>query len=113
MKPETKVTTLQAQRERRGGGDQPRRTPSFLLQSHRAIPRTGHQSQHFGRRTCYHPGFPSSRCSTPEKWYVVANFREAEVRHMAPGSEAIVYLSSVPNQRFPRTRAGNRMGSKA
>jgi membrane fusion protein, multidrug efflux system len=34
------------------------------------------------------------------KWYVVANFREAEVRHIAPGSEAIVYLSSAPNQRF-------------
>jgi multidrug efflux system membrane fusion protein len=34
------------------------------------------------------------------KWYVIANFREAEVRHMAPGSEAIVYLSSAPNQRF-------------
>jgi multidrug efflux system membrane fusion protein len=34
------------------------------------------------------------------KWYVVANFREAEVRHMAPGSEAIVYLSSAPNKRF-------------
>ena len=34
------------------------------------------------------------------KWYVVANFREAEIRHMAPGSEAIVYLSSAPNQRF-------------
>jgi multidrug efflux system membrane fusion protein len=34
------------------------------------------------------------------KWYVIANFREAELRHMAPGSEAIVYLSSAPNQRF-------------
>src|SRR6266436_3196190 len=34
------------------------------------------------------------------KRYVVANFREAEVRHMAPGSEATVYLSSAPNQRF-------------
>src|SRR5437762_6047281 len=34
------------------------------------------------------------------KWYVIANFREAEVRHMAPGSEAIIYLSSAPNQRF-------------
>src|SRR5437762_12138777 len=34
------------------------------------------------------------------KWYVIANFREAEIRHMAPGSEAIVYLSSAPNQRF-------------
>src|SRR5215471_11975957 len=34
------------------------------------------------------------------KWYVIANFREAEIQHMAPGSEAIVYLSSAPNQRF-------------
>jgi multidrug efflux system membrane fusion protein len=34
------------------------------------------------------------------KWYVIANFREAEIRHMAPGTEAIVYLSSAPNQRF-------------
>jgi multidrug efflux system membrane fusion protein len=34
------------------------------------------------------------------KWYVIANFREAEIRHIAPGSEAIVYLSSAPNQRF-------------
>jgi len=31
---------------------------------------------------------------------VIANFREAEIRRMAPGSEAIVYLSSAPNQRF-------------
>jgi hypothetical protein len=28
------------------------------------------------------------------------DFREAEVDIMAPGSEAIVYLSSAPNQRF-------------
>src|SRR5256886_13719449 len=34
------------------------------------------------------------------KWYVIANFREAEIRHIAPGSEAMVYLSSAPNQRF-------------
>src|SRR5438128_10031067 len=34
------------------------------------------------------------------KWYVMANFREAEIRHMLPGCEAIVYLSSAPNQRF-------------
>jgi multidrug efflux system membrane fusion protein len=34
------------------------------------------------------------------KWYVIANFREAEIQHMAPGSEAIVYLSSAPSQRF-------------
>src|SRR2546430_8082773 len=34
------------------------------------------------------------------KWYVIANFRETQGRHMTPGSEAIVYLSSAPNQRF-------------
>jgi len=34
------------------------------------------------------------------KWYVMANFREAEIRHMAPGSEAIIYLSSAPERRF-------------
>jgi multidrug efflux system membrane fusion protein len=34
------------------------------------------------------------------KWYVVANFRERELRHMAPGSPATVYLVSAPNQRF-------------
>jgi len=34
------------------------------------------------------------------KWYVIANFREAEIQHMAPGSEAIIYLSSAPSQRF-------------
>jgi multidrug efflux system membrane fusion protein len=45
-------------------------------------------------------GVPVFSLLDTSKWYVVANFREAEVRHMAPGSEAIVYLSSVPNQRF-------------
>jgi membrane fusion protein, multidrug efflux system len=34
------------------------------------------------------------------KWYVMANFREAEVRHMEPGSEAIVYLTAAPNRQF-------------
>jgi multidrug efflux system membrane fusion protein len=45
-------------------------------------------------------GMPVFSLLDTTKWYVVANFREAEVRHMAPGSEAIVYLSSAPNQRF-------------
>jgi membrane fusion protein, multidrug efflux system len=45
-------------------------------------------------------GVPIFSLLDTSKWYVVANFREAEVRHMAPGSEAIVYLSSAPNQRF-------------
>jgi membrane fusion protein, multidrug efflux system len=45
-------------------------------------------------------GVPVFSLLDTSKWYVIANFREAEVRRMAPGSEAIVYLSSAPNQRF-------------
>jgi len=45
-------------------------------------------------------GIPVFSLLDTRKWYVMANFREAEVRHMAPGSEAIVYLSSAPNLRF-------------
>jgi len=45
-------------------------------------------------------GVPVFSLLDTSKWYVIANFREAEVRHMAPGSEAIVYLTSAPNQRF-------------
>jgi multidrug efflux system membrane fusion protein len=33
-------------------------------------------------------------------WYVLANFREGEIRHFAPGSPAEVYLLSAPNRRF-------------
>ena len=45
-------------------------------------------------------GVPVFSLLDTTKWYVIANFREAEIRHMAPGSEAMVYLSSAPNQRF-------------
>jgi membrane fusion protein, multidrug efflux system len=45
-------------------------------------------------------GVPVFSLLDTNKWYVIANFREAEIRHMAPGTEAIVYLSSAPNQRF-------------
>src|SRR5215470_14016075 len=45
-------------------------------------------------------GVPVFSLLDTSKWYVIANFREAEIRHMAPGSEAIVYLSSAPKQRF-------------
>src|SRR6516162_4778665 len=45
-------------------------------------------------------GVPVFSLLDTSKWYVIANFREAELRHMSPGSEAIVYLSSAPNQRF-------------
>src|SRR5499427_6867515 len=45
-------------------------------------------------------GIPVFSLLDTSKWYVIANFREAEIRHMAPGTEAIVYLSSAPDQRF-------------
>ena len=45
-------------------------------------------------------GIPVFSLLDTRKWYVMANFREAEIRHMAPGSEAIVYLSSAPNRKF-------------
>jgi membrane fusion protein, multidrug efflux system len=45
-------------------------------------------------------GVPVFSLLDTSKWYVIANFREAEIRHMAPGTEAIVYLSSAPKQRF-------------
>ncbi len=45
-------------------------------------------------------GIPVFSLLDTRKWYVMANFREAEVRHMAPDSEAIVYLSAAPNRRF-------------
>jgi multidrug efflux system membrane fusion protein len=45
-------------------------------------------------------GVPVFSLLDTSKWYVIANFREAEIRYMPPGSEAIVYLSSAPNQRF-------------
>jgi membrane fusion protein, multidrug efflux system len=45
-------------------------------------------------------GVPVFSLLDTRKWYVMANFREAEVRHMAPGSQAIVYLTSEPNRRF-------------
>src|SRR5881227_3056723 len=34
-------------------------------------------------------GAPVFSLLDTSKWYVIANFREAEIRHMAPGSEAI------------------------
>ncbi|MEA3207498.1 MAG: rane fusion protein multidrug efflux system [Chthoniobacter sp.] len=34
------------------------------------------------------------------QWYVIANFREAEIQHIAPGQEVEVYLLSAPRQRF-------------
>src|SRR5438270_83274 len=45
-------------------------------------------------------GVPVFSLLDTSKWYVIANFLEAEVQNMAPGYESIVYLSSAPNQRF-------------
>ena len=45
-------------------------------------------------------GIPVFSLLDTRKWYVMADFREAEIRHMAPGSEAIVYLTSAPGRRF-------------
>ena len=45
-------------------------------------------------------GIPVFSLLDTRKWYVMANFREAEVRHMAPGTEAVVYLTSAPARRF-------------
>ena len=45
-------------------------------------------------------GVPVFSLLDTTRWYIVAEFREAELPHMAPGSEAIVYLSSAPNRRF-------------
>ncbi len=39
-------------------------------------------------------------------WYVMADFREAEIRHMAPGTGAEVYLLSAPEKKFRATVQG-------
>jgi multidrug efflux system membrane fusion protein len=45
-------------------------------------------------------GIPVFSLLDTRHWYVMANFREAEIRHMAPGTEAEVYLLSAPDRRF-------------
>jgi membrane fusion protein, multidrug efflux system len=45
-------------------------------------------------------GVPVFSLLDTTKWYIIAQFREAELRHMAPGSPVTVYLVSAPNQRF-------------
>jgi multidrug efflux system membrane fusion protein len=47
-----------------------------------------------------HAGMAVFSLLDTRKWYVMANFREAELRYMAPGSEAIVYLTSASDRRF-------------
>src|SRR5262245_1746562 len=39
-------------------------------------------------------------------WYVMANFRETQLRHIAAGAPADVYLQSQPGKRFRGTVVG-------
>ncbi len=39
-------------------------------------------------------------------WYVMADFREGEIRHLAPGTRAEVYLLSAPDRKFRATVQG-------
>jgi multidrug efflux system membrane fusion protein len=45
-------------------------------------------------------GVPVFSLLDTRHWYVMADFREGELRYMAPGTEAEVYLLSVPDRRF-------------
>src|SRR5436190_16221041 len=45
-------------------------------------------------------GIPVFSLLDTRKWYVMANFREAEVRHFAPGAAAEIYLSAAPDRHF-------------
>ena len=45
-------------------------------------------------------------------WYVMANYRETELAHIAPGMEAEVYLHDRPAPPVPRHGAGHRLGGE-
>ena len=45
-------------------------------------------------------GIPVFSLLDTRQWYVTANFREGELRHIAPGHRADIYLSSAPHRRF-------------
>jgi len=45
-------------------------------------------------------GIPVFSLLDTRQWYVTANFREGELRHIAPGHRADIYLSSAPGRRF-------------
>src|SRR6266576_3274751 len=51
-------------------------------------------------------GVPVFSILDTTKWYVMANFRERELRYMAPGSLATVSLVSAPTRRFRGTAPG-------
>jgi multidrug efflux system membrane fusion protein len=45
-------------------------------------------------------GMPVFSFLDTRKWYVLANFREGELRYMPPGSEVDVYLQAIPERHF-------------
>src|ERR1700757_285193 len=95
----TKLTTLQAQRE--GVGATINLEELHLSYCKVIAPFSGRViNLNISAGAHVSTGVPVFSLLDTTKWYVIANFREAEIRHMAPGSEAIVYLSSAPNQRF-------------
>jgi membrane fusion protein, multidrug efflux system len=45
-------------------------------------------------------GVPVFSLLDTRHWYIIANFREGELRHIAPGTSVDVYLLSAPNRHF-------------
>jgi multidrug efflux system membrane fusion protein len=45
-------------------------------------------------------GMPVFSFLDTRKWYVLANFREGELRYMPPSSEVDVYLQAIPERHF-------------
>jgi multidrug efflux system membrane fusion protein len=45
-------------------------------------------------------GVPLFSLLDTRKWYVIANFREGEIRRFSPGSGMDVYLLSAPQRHF-------------
>jgi membrane fusion protein, multidrug efflux system len=51
-------------------------------------------------------GIPVFSLLDTRKWYVMANFREGELPHIAPGTRVDLFLSSLPERRFTGTVEG-------
>jgi multidrug efflux system membrane fusion protein len=45
-------------------------------------------------------GVPVFSLLDTRKWYVIANFREGEIRHLNPGAPMDIYLLSAPSRHF-------------
>jgi membrane fusion protein, multidrug efflux system len=46
------------------------------------------------------PGAPIFTLIDTRTWYVIANYRESEIRHVQPGGHVDVYLMAHPDQKF-------------